>query len=126
MNAAASITGGHPALARGLIHRGRGRRCGRPRRPARAAIAVSALTHPGPDCADACVLWGSGIRTAVLHGTLDGVRGGLDLLPAERRETAKRLDEAEAARRTGSTATAGPSTRSRPPGRPSPAPPRPN
>ncbi|WP_431969119.1 ADP-ribosylglycohydrolase family protein [Actinacidiphila sp. bgisy160] len=64
---------------------------------AEAAIAVSALTHPDPDCADACVLWCSGIRTAVLHGTFDGVREGLDLLPAERRETwAKRLDEAEA------------------------------
>ncbi|MFJ5219374.1 ADP-ribosylglycohydrolase family protein [Streptomyces sp. NPDC088354] len=64
---------------------------------AEAAIAVSALTHPDPDCADACVLWCSGIRTAVLRGTLDGVREGLDLLPAERRETwAMRLDEAEA------------------------------
>ncbi|MGW3248240.1 ADP-ribosylglycohydrolase family protein [Streptomyces sp. NPDC001070] len=64
---------------------------------AEAARAVSALTHPDPDCADACVLWCSGIRTAVLHGTFDGVREGLDLLPAERRETwAKRLDEAEA------------------------------
>lgn len=64
---------------------------------AEAAVAVSALTHPDPDCADACVLWCSGIRTAVLHGTFDGVREGLDLLPAERREAwAKRLDEAEA------------------------------
>ncbi|WP_406351231.1 ADP-ribosylglycohydrolase family protein [Streptomyces sp. NBC_01635] len=64
---------------------------------AEAAVAVSALTHPDPDCADACVLWCSGIRTAVLHGTFDGVRAGLDLLPAERREAwAKRLDEAEA------------------------------
>ncbi|MEV5784312.1 ADP-ribosylglycohydrolase family protein [Streptomyces sp. NPDC052287] len=64
---------------------------------AEAAVAVSALTHPDPDCADACVLWCSGIRTAVLHGTFDGVRAGLDLIPAERREVwAKRLDEAEA------------------------------
>ncbi|MFJ4846335.1 ADP-ribosylglycohydrolase family protein [Streptomyces sp. NPDC088733] len=64
---------------------------------AEAAVAVSALTHPDPDCADACVLWCSGIRTAVLHGTFDGVREGLDLLPAERRATwAERLDEAEA------------------------------
>jgi ADP-ribosylglycohydrolase len=64
---------------------------------AEAAIAVSALTHPDPDCADACVLWCSGIRTAVLHGTFDGVRAGLDLLPAERRGVwAERLDEAEA------------------------------
>jgi hypothetical protein len=32
------------------------------------------------------VLWCSGIRTAVLHGTFEGVRAGLDLLPADRRE----------------------------------------
>jgi ADP-ribosylglycohydrolase len=64
---------------------------------AEAATAVGALTHPDPDCADACVLWCSGIRTAVLHGTFDGVRAGLDLLPAERRERwAALLDEAEA------------------------------
>ncbi|MFJ3248405.1 ADP-ribosylglycohydrolase family protein [Streptomyces sp. NPDC086782] len=64
---------------------------------AEAAAAVSALTHPDPDCADACVLWCSGIRTAVLEGTFDGVRAGLDLLPAERRALwAERLDEAEA------------------------------
>ncbi|MER6270844.1 ADP-ribosylglycohydrolase family protein [Streptomyces sp900105755] len=64
---------------------------------AEAVIAVSSLTHPDPDCADACVLWCSGIRTAVLEGTLDGVRAGLDLLPAERRGLwAERLDEAEA------------------------------
>ncbi|MFF3615049.1 ADP-ribosylglycohydrolase family protein [Streptomyces sp. NPDC002580] len=64
---------------------------------AEAAVAVSALTHPDPDCADACVLWCSGIRTAVLDGTFDGVRAGLDLLPAERRALwAERLDEAEA------------------------------
>ncbi|MEU4092195.1 ADP-ribosylglycohydrolase family protein [Streptomyces sp. NPDC026673] len=70
---------------------------GDPAAMAEAAVAVSALTHPDPDCADACVLWCSGIRTAVLHGTFDGVRDGLALLPPERRETwAKRLDEAEA------------------------------
>ncbi|MFG2454731.1 ADP-ribosylglycohydrolase family protein [Streptomyces sp. NPDC048512] len=64
---------------------------------AEAAITVSALTHPDPECADACVLWCSGIRTAVLDGTFDGVRAGLDLLPVERRGTwAERLDEAEA------------------------------
>ncbi|KUJ38408.1 ribosylglycohydrolase [Streptomyces sp. NRRL F-5122] len=63
---------------------------------AEAATAVSALTHPDPDCADACVLWCSGIRTAVLEGTFDGVRAGLDLLPAERRDVwTRRLDEAE-------------------------------
>ncbi|WP_258382693.1 ADP-ribosylglycohydrolase family protein [Streptomyces sp. NTH33] len=64
---------------------------------AEAAVAVGALTHPDPDCADACVLWCSGIRTAVLEGTFDGVRAGLDLLPVERRGVwARRLDEAEA------------------------------
>ncbi|MFH8394305.1 hypothetical protein [Streptomyces sp. NPDC018036] len=43
------------------------------------------------------MLWCSGIRTAVLPGTFDGVRAGLDLLPAEPREVwAKRLDEPEA------------------------------
>ncbi|MFE2581903.1 ADP-ribosylglycohydrolase family protein [Streptomyces sp. NPDC059378] len=64
---------------------------------AEAAVAVSALTHPDPDCADACVLWCSGIRTAVLDGNFDGVRAGLELLPAERRDKwAERLDEAEA------------------------------
>ncbi|MEU6539969.1 ADP-ribosylglycohydrolase family protein [Streptomyces sp. NPDC047000] len=64
---------------------------------AEAAVAVSALTHPDPDCADACVLWCSGIRTAVLEGTFGGVRAGLDLLPPERRAVwAERLDEAEA------------------------------
>ncbi|MDX3750599.1 ADP-ribosylglycohydrolase family protein [Streptomyces sp. AK08-02] len=70
---------------------------GDPTAMAEAAVAVSALTHPDPDCADACVLWCSGIRTAVLHGTLDGVRAGLDLIPTERRDVwAQRLDEAEA------------------------------
>ncbi|MEV6055219.1 ADP-ribosylglycohydrolase family protein [Streptomyces sp. NPDC052107] len=70
---------------------------GDPAAMAEAATAVSALTHPDPDCADACVLWCSGIRTAVLEGTFDGVRAGLDLLPAERQEVwARRLDEAEA------------------------------
>ncbi|MGW1541374.1 ADP-ribosylglycohydrolase family protein [Streptomyces sp. NPDC002309] len=70
---------------------------GDPAAMAEAAIAVSALTHPDPDCVDACVLWCSGIRTAVLDGTFDGVRAGLDLLPAERRDMwVERLDEAEA------------------------------
>lgn len=56
---------------------------GDPAAMAEAAIAVSALTHPDPDCADACVLWCSGIRTAVLDGTFDGVRRRPEL-PARR------------------------------------------
>ncbi|MGW2696126.1 ADP-ribosylglycohydrolase family protein [Streptomyces sp. NPDC001296] len=64
---------------------------------AEAATLVSSLTHADPDCADACVLWCSGIRTAVLDGTFDGVRTGLELLPKERRDLwSARLDEAEA------------------------------
>jgi len=64
---------------------------------AQAATLVSELTHADPDCADACVLWCSGVRRAVLDGTFDGVREGLALLPADRRQLwTQRLDEAEA------------------------------
>lgn len=64
---------------------------------AEAARLVSELTHADPDCAEACILWCSGVRTAVLTGTFDGVREGLDLLPEERRAVwAARLDTAEA------------------------------
>ncbi|MCG7524011.1 ADP-ribosylglycohydrolase family protein [Streptomyces sp. OfavH-34-F] len=64
---------------------------------AEAARLVSELTHADPDCAEACILWCSGIRTAVLTGTFEGVREGLDLLPEERRAVwAARLDTAEA------------------------------
>ncbi|WP_230211232.1 ADP-ribosylglycohydrolase family protein [Streptomyces kaniharaensis] len=64
---------------------------------AEAAKLVSELTHADPDCAEACILWCSGIRTAVLTGTFDGVREGLELLPEARRSVwAARLDEAEA------------------------------
>jgi ADP-ribosylglycohydrolase len=52
---------------------------------AEAARAVSELTHFDPLAGDACVLWCAGIRRAVLDGVFDGVREGLDLLPAERR-----------------------------------------
>ncbi|MFF2378403.1 ADP-ribosylglycohydrolase family protein [Streptomyces xiamenensis] len=65
---------------------------------AKAVRLVSELTHADPDgdCAEACILWCSGIRTAVLAGTFDGVRQGLDLLPEERRALwAARLDAAE-------------------------------
>ena len=63
---------------------------------AEAARAVSALTHADPLAGDACVLWCSGIRTAVLKGTFEGVRDGLSLLPEGRRhQWAAWLDEAE-------------------------------
>ncbi|MEU9256664.1 ADP-ribosylglycohydrolase family protein [Streptomyces sp. NPDC048270] len=52
---------------------------------AEAATLVSELTHADPDCADACVLGCSGIRMAVLDGSFDGVRAGLELLPEGRR-----------------------------------------
>jgi ADP-ribosylglycohydrolase len=61
-----------------------------------AAQAVSQLTHWDPLAAEGCILWCEGVRHAVLHGTYDGVRNGLDLLPAQRREQwAQWLDEAE-------------------------------
>ncbi|MGV0606960.1 ADP-ribosylglycohydrolase family protein [Mycolicibacterium sp. XJ1904] len=63
-----------------------------------AARAISDLTHFDPDASDACVLWCSAIRNAVLTGELD-VRIGLCHLEADRRKLwAKRLDDAEAAR----------------------------
>ncbi|WDN56204.1 ADP-ribosylglycohydrolase family protein [Streptomyces clavuligerus] len=63
----------------------------------RAATLISSLTHSDPECIEACILWCSGIRTAVLEGTFDGVRDGVMLLPSDRREIwFARLDEAEA------------------------------
>ncbi|MFD0622214.1 ADP-ribosylglycohydrolase family protein [Streptomyces sanglieri] len=63
----------------------------------KAATLISSLTHSDPECVEACILWCSGIRTAVLEGTFDGVRQGIALLPEDRRETwHARLDEAEA------------------------------
>ena len=63
---------------------------------AAAAIAVSSLTHPHELTVEACVLWTSGVRRAVLDATFDGVREGLDLLPAAHRDLwAGLLDEAE-------------------------------
>ncbi len=61
-----------------------------------AARAISDLTHHDPLAGDACVLWCSGIRHAVLYGTFDGVREGLRLIPEERRTSwAARLTAAE-------------------------------
>ncbi len=66
-----------------------------PRGLAMAADRYSRLTHGDPLAAEACVLWCEGIRHAVAHGDLAGVRAGLDLLPPERRGTwAAWLDEA--------------------------------
>lgn len=63
---------------------------------AEAARAVSELTHHDPLAGDGCVLWCEGVRRAVLDGTFAGVRDGLALLPAERRDQwAGWLDEAE-------------------------------
>lgn len=65
---------------------------------ARAADAYSLLTHGDPLASQACVLWCEGIRRAVLEGTLDGVRDGVELLPEDARGRWKSwLDEAESA-----------------------------
>lgn len=61
-----------------------------------AAHAVSGLTHHDPQAGEACALWCLAIRHAVLHGSFDGLRAGLDRLPADRAAVwAARLDEAE-------------------------------
>ncbi|MFT4126780.1 MAG: ADP-ribosylglycohydrolase family protein [Gordonia sp. (in: high G+C Gram-positive bacteria)] len=52
---------------------------------ARAARAIAALTHADPLAGDSCVLWSEAIRVAIIDGRID-LLGGLDLLPAERRE----------------------------------------
>jgi ADP-ribosylglycohydrolase len=63
---------------------------------AKAARAISELTHFDPEARDACVLWCAAIRHAVLTGELD-VRVGLADVEADRRELwAARLDHAEA------------------------------
>ncbi|WP_017578156.1 ADP-ribosylglycohydrolase family protein [Nocardiopsis kunsanensis] len=65
---------------------------------AESARLVSDLTHADPLAGDACVIWCEGIRHAVVHGTFDGVRAGVGLLPAERRaDWNTRLDAAESA-----------------------------
>jgi ADP-ribosyl-[dinitrogen reductase] hydrolase len=64
---------------------------------AEAARKVSALTHHDPEAGEACVLWCLAIRHAVLHGTFDGLRAALEVLPPGRGAVwAQRLDEAEA------------------------------
>ncbi|MCG7598093.1 ADP-ribosylglycohydrolase family protein [Mycobacterium sp. PSTR-4-N] len=64
----------------------------------RAARSLSVLTHYDPEAGDACVLWCSAIRHAVLTGELD-VRVGLRHLgPQTRGVWAERLEVAETSR----------------------------
>jgi ADP-ribosylglycohydrolase len=63
-----------------------------------AARAISELTHFDPDAGDACVLWCSAIRHAVLTGELN-VRIGMPHIESGRRGLwSERLDAAESAR----------------------------
>lgn len=48
-----------------------------------AAGEVARLTHDDPRVVQACRLWTYAIRHAVLHGTFDGVRGYLQVCPAD-------------------------------------------
>ncbi len=60
-----------------------------------AARAISGLTHFDADAGDACVLWCTAIRHAVLTGGLD-VRVGLRHLASDRQQVwSERIDEAE-------------------------------
>jgi ADP-ribosylglycohydrolase/predicted protein tyrosine phosphatase len=69
---------------------------GDPRGLAEAARAVSDLTHHDPLAGDGCVIWCEAVRQAVLGGTFSGVRAGLALIPAERRDQwTSWLDEAQ-------------------------------
>ena len=62
-----------------------------------AARLVSELTHFDPDAGDACVLWCTGIRHAILTGNLDA-RIGLSHVGIQRRDVwVARLNEAEKA-----------------------------
>lgn len=67
-----------------------------PHATAVAARRISTLTHADPLAEEACVIWSEGIRHAVMTGSFDGVRLGLDHLPAHRAaQWAAWLDEAE-------------------------------
>ena len=62
-----------------------------------AARAISGLTHFDPDAGDACALWCSAIRHAVLTAEID-VRIGLRHISSDRHDLwVERLDEADAA-----------------------------
>lgn len=61
----------------------------------KTARTISELTHFDPEAGDACVLWCTAIRHAVLSGHLD-VRIGLDHIDIARRDLwASRLNDAE-------------------------------
>lgn len=60
-----------------------------------AARAISELTHADPDAGDACVLWCSAIRHAVLTGALDARIGLHHIDEARRSLWEERLDAAE-------------------------------
>lgn len=69
---------------------------GDPDRRAAVSRAVAALIDADPVTGEACVLWCAAIAGAVLTGSFDGVRGGLDQLPAHRRDRwARWLADAE-------------------------------
>ncbi len=52
---------------------------------AEAARAIASLTHGDPEAGDSAVLWSAAVRVALHEGRFD-LAGGLDLIPAERRE----------------------------------------
>lgn len=60
-----------------------------------AARAISELTHADPDAGDACVLWCSAIRHAVLTGEIDARIGLRHIDEARRSLWEQRLDAAE-------------------------------
>lgn len=63
---------------------------------AEAAAKVAALTHAHPLAIDSAVLWSEAVRIAVTEKRLD-LRGGLDLIPADRRgQWQAWIDQAEA------------------------------
>ena len=79
---------------------------GDPEAIAELARAISALTHPGDDCEDACVLWSVAIDHTIHHAPdsrhhwdwADAVRAGLVHLPDDRRSRWEALiDEAATA-----------------------------
>ena len=74
----------------GIAYLDDGRAC------AEAALQVSSLTHDDLRAGQACQLWSSAIRHAVLSGTYDGVRGYLQVTdPATAEFWGPLLDQAE-------------------------------